>query len=131
MQDTNTNFKRIEELLEDPKFANLTESDEIPEEILKEMSGEELTLLFVEKMIEDAGVEANDEIRAKLYNELNDFVLAKIVLSLPESVAAKVSEEGADVNAIIAEAGVDVSKITEEAMVEFREKFLAQQKEEA
>lgn len=119
---------RLKELLE--RIQSLPEDAELPEDLLNELSQEEIVAIYVEKMIADKGVEATDELRASLREKLQDEITKKMILAMPDYLVNKLNEEiekGADeevVNKIIDESGIDVETITEKAMTAFRDEYL-------
>ncbi|MDO4967404.1 MAG: hypothetical protein Q4E70_01405 [Candidatus Saccharibacteria bacterium] len=110
---------------------NLPEGQELPEEIINELTQDQLTAVYIEKMMLDKGVEPNDSLRAVLREKLDDAVNRKLVNALPVESAKKLEsaiDNGAndeELENIIAESGIDVERITEEAMTAFREKYLS------
>ncbi|MBQ2638468.1 hypothetical protein IJF91_00130 [Candidatus Saccharibacteria bacterium] len=110
---------------------NLPEGQELPEEIINELTQDQLTAVYIEKMMLDKGVEPNDSLRAVLREKLDDAVNRKLVNALPAESAKKLEsaiDNGAndeELENIIAESGIDVERITEEAMTAFREKYLS------
>ena len=119
---------RLKELL--GRIQSLPEDAELPEDLLNELSQEEIVAIYVEKMIADKGVEATDELRASLREKLQDEITKKMILAMPDYLVNKLNEEiekGADeevVNKIIDESGIDVETITEKAMTAFRDEYL-------
>ncbi len=119
---------RLKELLE--RIQSLPEDAELPEDLLNELSQEEIVAIYVEKMIADKGVEATDELRASLREKLQDEITKKMILAMPDYLVNKLNEEiekGADeevINKIIDESGIDVETITEKAMTAFRDEYL-------
>ena len=119
---------RLKELL--ARIESLPEDADLPEEVLADLSQDEIITLYVEKMIADKGVEPTNELRAKLFEELSDEITKKIILSMPDYLVKKLNEDidggaGDDaINKAIDESGIDVETITEQAMTAFREKYL-------
>lgn len=119
---------RLKELLD--RIQSLPEDAELPEDLLNELSQEEIVAIYVEKMIADKGVEATDELRASLREKLQDEITKQMVLAMPDYLVNKLNEEiekGADeeaVNKIIDESGIDVETITEKTMTAFRNEYL-------
>lgn len=119
---------RLKELLE--RIQGLPEDAELPEDLLNELSQEEIVAIYVEKMIADKGVEPTDELRAELREKLQDEITRKMILAMPDYLVKQLNEEmekGADeeaVNKIIDESGIDVETITEQAMTAFRNDYL-------
>lgn len=119
---------KLKELLD--RIQSLPEDAELPEEILNELSQEEIVAIYVEKMIADKGVEPTDELRAELREKLQDEITKKMILSMPDYLVSKLNEEiekGADedaINKIIDESGIDVETITEQTMTAFRNEYL-------
>jgi hypothetical protein len=119
---------RLKELL--ARIESLPEDADLPEEVLADLSQDEIIALYVEKMIADKGVEPTNELRAKLFEELSDEITKKIILSMPDYLVKKLNEDidggaGDDaINKAIDESGIDVETITEQAMTAFREKYL-------
>ena len=119
---------RLKELLD--RVQSLPEDAELPEDLLNELTQEEIVAIYVEKMISDKGVEATDELRAELREKMQDEITKKMILAMPDYLVAKLNEEiekGADeetVNKIIDESGIDVETITEQAMTAFRNDYL-------
>ena len=112
------------------KLNSMPEDATLPENIFADLSQEELVAVYVEKMIYDKGVEATDELRNKLFNELSDEITKQMILAMPDYLVKKLNEDidgGADdeaINKAIDESGIDVETITEQTMSAFREKFL-------
>ena len=125
MTQENTKLKEILE-----KIQNLPEDAELSEDILSDLTQEEIVAIYVEKMIADKGVEPTDELRAELREKLNDEITKAMVLSMPDYLVSKLNEEmenGADdeaVEKLIDESGIDVETITEQTMNKFREDYL-------
>ena len=102
-----------------------------PRSELAALDQADLMKIYVEQLISDKGVEATDELRAKLYNDLDDYVSDSIIKALPDYIAERVQKHEAEGTATpdvydqaIIEAGINVSDVTENAMKDFREKFL-------
>ena len=98
---------------------------------LAALDQEDLMKIFVEQLISDKGVEATDELRASLYEKLDNFVSDSIINALPDYLAERVKQSEAEGTATpdlydqaIIEAGINVSDVTENAMKDFREKYL-------
>ena len=112
------------------KLNSMPEDATLPENFFADLSQEELIAVYVEKMIYDKGVEATDELRNKLFNELSDEITKQMILAMPDYLVRKLNEDidgGADdeaINKAIDESGIDVETITEQTMSAFREKFL-------
>ncbi len=112
------------------KLNSMPEDATLPENFFADLSQEELIAVYVEKMIYDKGVEATDELRDKLFNELSDEITKQMILAMPDYLVKKLNEDidgGADdeaINKAIDESGIDVETITEQTMSAFREKFL-------
>ena len=112
------------------KLNSMPEDATLPENFFADLSQEELIAVYVEKMIYDKGVEATDELRNKLFNELSDEITKQMILAMPDYLVKKLNEDingGADdeaINKAIDESGIDVETITEQTMSAFREKFL-------
>ena len=112
------------------KLNSMPEDATLPENIFADLSQEGLVAVYVEKMIYDKGVEATDELRNKLFNELSDEITKQMILAMPDYLVKKLNEDidgGADdeaINKAIDESGIDVETITEQTMSAFREKFL-------
>ena len=121
--------EKLTRLLEQLK--NLPEGQELPEEIINDLTKEQLTAVYVEQMMLDKGVEPNDALRAVLKEKLEEAVNIRLVNALPEESARKAEEaldRGAsdeEIEGIINESGIDVETITEKAMTAFREKYLS------
>jgi len=119
---------KLKELLD--RVNSLPEDAELPEDILAELSQEEIIAIYVERMIADKGVEPTDELRAKLREQLSDEITKKLILAMPDYLVKQLNEDldgGADDEKIakaIDESGIDVETITEQAMTAFREEYL-------
>lgn len=115
------------------RINNLPEGAEIPDEILNQLTQEQMLAVFVEKMISDKGIAATDELRGKLYVALSDEVTKNMILAMPDYLVEKLNNEidqGADertINQAIKESGIDVETITEQTMMAFREKYLKEE----
>ncbi|MBR1875138.1 hypothetical protein IJ798_02060 [Candidatus Saccharibacteria bacterium] len=113
------------------QLKNLPEGQDLPDEIIEDLTQDQLTAIYVEQMILDKGVEPNDALRGVLLEKLENAINRKLVNALPEESAQKLEsaiDNGAsdeEIEGIIAESGIDVETITEEAMTAFREKYLA------
>ncbi len=124
----NQDDAKLKEIIE--RINNLPEGAEIPDEILNQLTQEQMLAVFVEKMISDKGIAATDELRGKLYVTLSDEVTKNMILAMPDYLVEKLNNEidqGADertINQAIKESGIDVETITEQTMMAFREKYL-------
>ena len=124
----NQDDAKLKEIIE--RINNLPEGAEIPDEILNQLTQEQMLAVFVEKMISDKGIAATDELRGKLYVALSDEVTKNMILAMPDYLVEKLNNEidqGADertINQVIKESGIDVETITEQTMMAFREKYL-------
>ena len=122
---------KLKEIIE--RINNLPEGAEIPDEILNQLTQEQMLAVFVEKMISDKGIAATDELRGKLYVALSDEVTKNMILAMPDYLVEKLNNEidqGADertINQAIKESGIDVETITEQTMMAFREKYLKEE----
>ena len=127
----NQDDAKLKEIIE--RINNLPEGAEIPDEILNQLTQEQLLAVFVEKMISDKGIAATDELRGKLYVALSDEVTKNMILAMPDYLVEKLNNEidqGADeraINQAIKESGIDVETITEQTMMAFREKYLKEE----
>ena len=127
----NQDDAKLKEIIE--RINNLPEGAEIPDEILKQLTQEQMLAVFVEKMISDKGITATDELRGKLYVALSDEVTKNMILAMPDYLVEKLNNEidqGADertINQVIKESGIDVETITEQTMMAFREKYLKEE----
>ena len=125
MTQDNTNLKALLD-----RVNNMPEGAELPEDILAELSQEEIIAIYVEKMIMDKGVEPTDQLRAELREKLSDEITKNMVLAMPDYLVSKLNEEldnGASDEVVakaIDESGIDVETITEQTMTAFREKYL-------
>ncbi len=123
---------KLKELL--AKIESLPEDEELPEDILAELSQDEIIAIYVEKMIADKGVEPTDELRKELRETLSDEITKNIILAMPDYLVKQLNESmdgGADdeaINKAIDESGIDVETITEQTMTAFREKYLSEEK---
>ena len=121
----NQDDAKLKEIIE--RINNLPEGAEIPDEILNQLTQEQMLAVFVEKMISDKGIAATDELRGKLYVALSDEVTKNMILAMPDYLVEKLNNEidqGADeraINQAIKESGIDVETITEQTMMAFRE----------
>ena len=112
------------------KVQALPEGAEIPNEILAELTTEQIYAVLVEQMMSEKGVEPTDELRAELRGKLSDEVTKALVLAMPEYLVKELNEKidnGADDNVVdkaINESGIDVETITEQTVKAFREKYL-------
>ena len=112
------------------KLNSMPEDATLPENFFADLSQEELVAVYVEKMIYDKGVEATDELRNKLFNELSDEITKQMILAMPDYLVKKLNEDidgGADdeaINKAIDESGIDVETITEQTMNNFRDNYL-------
>lgn len=127
----NQDDAKLKEIIE--RINNLPEGAEIPDEILNQLTQEQMLAVFVEKMISDKGIAATDELREKLYVALSDEVTKNMILAMPDYLVEKLNNEidqGADertINQAIKESGIDVETITEQTMMAFREKYLKEE----
>lgn len=127
----NQDDAKLKEIIE--RINNLPEGAEIPDEILNQLTQEQMLAVFVEKMISDKGIAATDELRGKLYVALSDEVAKNMILAMPDYLVEKLNNEidqGADeraINQAIKESGIDVETITEQTMMAFREKYLKEE----
>lgn len=127
----NQDDAKLKEIIE--RINNLPEGAEIPDEILNQLTQEQMLAVFVEKMISDKGITATDELRRKLYVALSDEVTKNMILAMPDYLVEKLNNEidqGADertINQAIKESGIDVETITEQTMMAFREKYLKEE----
>ena len=127
----NQDDAKLKEIIE--RINNLPEGAEIPDEILNQLTQEQMLAVFVEKMISDKGITATDELRGKLYVALSDEVTKNMILAMPDYLVEKLNNEidqGADertINQVIKESGIDVETITEQTMMAFREKYLKEE----
>ena len=127
----NQDDAKLKEIIE--RINNLPEGAEIPDEILHQLTQEQMLAVFVEKMISDKGIAATDELRGKLYVALSDEVTKNMILAMPDYLVEKLNNEidqGADeraINQAIKESGIDVETITEQTMMAFREKYLKEE----
>lgn len=127
----NQDDAKLKEIIE--RINNLPEGAEIPDEILNQLTQEQMLAVFVEKMISDKGIAATDELRGKLYVALSDEVTKNMILAIPDYLVEKLNNEidqGADertINQAIKESGIDVETITEQTMMAFREKYLKEE----
>ena len=127
----NQDDAKLKEIIE--RINNLPEGAEIPDEILNQLTQEQMLAVFVENMISDKGIAATDELRGKLYVALSDEVTKNMILAMPDYLVEKLNNEidqGADeraINQAIKESGIDVETITEQTMMAFREKYLKEE----
>lgn len=127
----NQDDAKLKEIIE--RINNLPEGAEISDEILNQLTQEQMLAVFVEKMISDKGIAATDELRGKLYVALSDEVTKNMILAMPDYLVEKLNNEidqGADeraINQAIKESGIDVETITEQTMMAFREKYLKEE----
>lgn len=127
----NQDDAKLKEIIE--RINNLPEGAEIPDEILNQLTQEQMLAVFVEKMISDKDIAATDELRGKLYVALSDEVTKNMILAMPDYLVEKLNNEidqGADeraINQAIKESGIDVETITEQTMMAFREKYLKEE----
>ena len=128
MTQDDTKLKEIIEFLN-----SLPEGTEIPDEILNELTQDQIVAVFVEQMISDKGVVATDELRLNLYQKLSDEIIKNMILAMPDYLVEKLNkdiEQGANeevTEKAIDESGIDVETITEQTMTKFREKYLNQE----
>ena len=128
MTQDDTKLKEIIEFLN-----SLPEGTEIPDEILNELTQDQIVAVFVEQMISDKGVVATDELRLNLYQKLSDEITKNMILAMPDYLVEKLNkdiEQGANEEVIekaIDESGIDVETITEQTMTKFREEYLNQE----
>ena len=128
MTQDDTKLKEIIEFLN-----SLPEGTEIPDEILNELTQDQIVAVFVEQMISDKGVVATDELRLNLYQKLSDEITKNMILAMPDYLVEKLNkdiEQGANEEVIekaIDESGIDVETITEQTMTKFRKKYLNQE----
>jgi hypothetical protein len=128
MTQDDTKLKEIIEFLN-----SLPEGTEIPDEILNELTQDQMVAVFVEQMISDKGVVATDELRLNLYQKLSDEITKNMILAMPDYLVEKLNkdiEQGANEEVIekaIDESGIDVETITEQTMTKFREEYLNQE----
>jgi hypothetical protein len=128
MTQDDTKLKEIIEFLN-----SLPEGTEIPDEILNELTQDQIVAVFVEQMISDKGVVATDELRLNLYQKLSDEIIKNMILAMPDYLVEKLNkdiEQGANEEVIekaIDESGIDVETITEQTMTKFREEYLNQE----
>ena len=128
MTRDDTKLKEIIEFLN-----SLPEGTEIPDEILNELTQDQIVAVFVEQMISDKGVVATDELRLNLYQKLSDEITKNMILAMPDYLVEKLNkdiEQGVNEEVIekaIDESGIDVETITEQTMTKFRKKYLNQE----
>ncbi len=119
---------KLKELLD--RVNSLPEDAELPEDILAELSQEQIIAIYVERMIADKGVEPTDELRKELREKLSDEITKQLVLAMPDYLVNQLNEEldgDADdekISKAIDESGIDVETITEKTMNAFRENYL-------
>ena len=119
---------KLKELLD--HISNLPEDAELPEDVLEDLTQEQIIAIYVEKMIADKGVEPTDELRKELREKLSDEITKALVLAMPDYLVNQLNEDldgGADDEKIakaIDESGIDVETITEQTMNAFRENYL-------
>lgn len=120
--------KNLEEILE--RLKNLPEGETLPEDIIDNLTNDQLTAVYVEQMILDKGEEPNDALRGVLLEKLNEKVDRELINAIPDEYnerleAALDSGNDEEVSKIIDESGIDVETITAEAMSAFRDKYLS------
>lgn len=119
---------KLKELLD--RVNSLPEDAELPEDILAELSQEQIIAIYVERMIADKGVEPTDELRKELREKLSDEITKQLVLAMPDYLVNQLNEEldgDADdekISKAIDESGIDVETITEKTMNAFRDNYL-------
>ena len=112
----------------------MPETKTLTEEELQYLSKDEVMALFVEQLLIDKGVNATDEIRASLMEEINDRINMDILKGMSDEMLDKLNLALDDSNVsddviegIIKESGVDVAKVTEETMIRFRDEYLGKE----
>ena len=115
----NQDDAKLKEIIE--RINNLPEGAEIPDEILNQLTQEQMLAVFVEKMISDKGIAATDELRGKLYLAMPDYLVEKLNNEIDQGADEKT------INQVIKESGIDVETITEQTMMAFREKYLKEE----
>jgi len=119
---------KLKELLD--LVNNLPEDAELPEDVLENLTQEQIIAIYVEKMIADKGIEPTDELRKDLREKLSDEITKALILAMPDYLVNQLNDEldgGADDEKIakaIDESGIDVETITEQTMNAFRENYL-------
>lgn len=103
---------------------------------IENMDEGEVMDLFIDRLIEDKGLEnLNDKLRAEVHADLKERLVYQItralIASLPEAEYAKLEAEMKDetatgemINELISSGKVDADKITQEVMMKFREVYL-------
>lgn len=119
---------KLKELLD--LVNNLPEDAELPEDVLENLTQEQIIAIYVEKMIADKGIEPTDELRKDLREKLSDEITKALILAMPDYLVNQLNDEldgGADDEKIakaIDESGIDVETITEQTMNAFHENYL-------
>ena len=119
---------KLKELLD--RVNSLPEDAELPEDVLQELTQEQIIAIYVEKMIADKGIEPTDELRKDLREKLSDEITKALILAMPDYLVDQLNDEldgGADDEKIakaIDESGIDVETITERTMKAFRDDYL-------
>ena len=104
------------------------------EDVLQDMTQEELMMLYAAELVEEKGVEDTDgsEVR-RVRDELDDAVNAAIVDELPEEkvneLNTKIVQGEVDsemIDRTVLEAGIDVEKVAEDALKRYRDNYIMQ-----
>ena len=120
--------EKLTKILE--RIKNLPEGEELPDDILSELTQDQLTAVYIEQMILEKGDEPNDALRGVLYEKLNDKINRELVNAIPNEFNERLEQaldggNDEEVEKIIEESGIDVETITENAMTAFRDKYLS------
>lgn len=112
------------------KVRNLGDDEEIPADLLDNLTQREMVAIFVEQMLMEKGVaEPTNAMRIELIDAVNGAIIKNVVAALPMEILEKYSGKfesmsDEELESVVKESGIDVDGITEKAMIDFREQYL-------
>lgn len=112
--------------------AQVLKEQGLTEQMLEEMTQEQLFDLYVEQLIKEKGVEPSDRLRAVLKEKLSNEINYLVATELPEEAIDRIGEENLseeEIAGIIEQSGIDMEEIFEQAMRGFRVKYLREGEE--
>lgn len=112
--------------------AQVLKEQGLTEQMLEEMTQEQLFDLYVEQLIKEKGVEPSDRLRAVLKEKLSNEINYLVATELPEEAIDRIGEENLseeEIAGIVEQSGIDMEEIFEQAMRGFRVKYLREGEE--
>jgi hypothetical protein len=112
------------------KVRNLGDDEEIPADLLDNLTQREMVAIFVEQMLMEKGVaEPTNVMRIELIDAINGAIIKNVVAALPMETLEKYSGKfesmsDEELENVVKESGIDVDGITEKTMIDFREQYL-------